>query len=139
MKAKNLMEYAILNGNVDKDALNAMIKQLPEHVQQRFVEAIIGLVDSTEMNPNVPQVKTIYGRKNCRFKSYNYLFDRVDYEYDENDTRWFKDESYAKKFQENGNYSWLGEREQKEGYDFCASYVFKYTCDCSLSTWMEAE
>ena len=139
MKAKNLMEYAILNGNVDKDALNAMIGQLPEYVQQRFVEAIIGLTDSTEMNPNVPQIKTIYGRENCRYIGYNYLYDRVNYEYEEKDTRWFKDGAHAKKFQENGDYSWLGEREQKEGYDLCVSHVFKYTCDCSLSTWTEAE
>ena len=137
MEAKNLMEYAILNGEVNKAALIEMIGQLPEEIQQRFVEAILCISYPKEIN--IPDVKTIYGHSNCRFKSYNYLFDRVEYEYDEEETRWFADEVSTKRFAENGFGGWNGLREPQEGHEFEASYVFTYKSECPLKSWMEAK
>ena len=90
------MEYAILNGEVNKMALIEMIRQLPEEIQQRFVEAILCISYPKEVT--IPDVKTIYGRENCRFLSYNYLFDNVKYEYDVEEKRWFRDEATANRF-----------------------------------------
>lgn len=137
MKANDLMEYAILNGEVNKAALIEMIKQLPEEIRRRFVEAILCISYPKEIT--VPDVKNIYGHSNCRFKSYNYLFDRIEYEYDEEEIRWFADEESAKRFAENGFGGWNGQREPKEGYEFEASYVFTYKSECPLKSWMEAK
>lgn len=137
MKANDLMEYAILNGEVNKAALIEMIRQLPEEIRQRFVEAILCISYPKEIT--VPDVKTIYGHNNCRFKGYNYLFDRVEYEYDEEETRWFADDVSAKRYAENGFGSWNGLREPQEGHEFEASYVFTYKSECPLKSWMEAK
>ena len=138
MKANNLIEYAILNGEVNRVALNEAIKQLPEEIRQRFVEMAIGLVDTSVLYPNIPQVKNVYGHENCRFLSYNYLYDRVNFEYEEEDVRWFKDEKDANRFSSTGDYGWVGEREPKDGYGIKASRTVKHTSSCSLSAWMEA-
>ena len=137
MKANNLIEYAILNGEVNKAALIEAIKQLPEEIRQRFVEIILCISYPIEIT--IPDVKTIYGQSNCRFKSYNYLFDRIEYEYDEEETRWFADEVSAKRYAESGFGYYNGERKPKEGYGFEASYVFTYKNECPLKSWMEAE
>ena len=136
MKANNLMEYAILNGEVHKAALIEMIRQLPEEIQQRFVEAILCISSPKEVT--IPDVKTIYGRENCRFLSYNYLFDNVKYEYDVEEKRWFRDEATANRFADNGFDGWGGESEPKEGYEFEASHVFTCEGECPLLTWMKA-
>ena len=137
MEAKNLMEYAILNGEVNKMALIEMIRQLPEEIQQRFVEAILCISYPKEIT--IPDVKTIYGHDNCRFKGYNYLFDSVKYEYDVEETRWFKDEVTAKRFAESGFDSWEGVKEQKEEYEFEASHIFTYNGECPLLSWVNAK
>ena len=138
MKANNLIEYAILNGEVNRVALNEAIKQLPEEIRQRFVEMAIGLVDTSDLSPKISQTKNIYGHENCRFLSYNYLYDRVNYEYEEEDVRWFKDEKDANRFSSTGDYSWVGERELKDEYNIKASRIVKHTSSCALSAWMEA-
>ncbi len=135
MKANDLMEYAILNGEVNKAALIEMIRQLPEEIRQRFVEAILGISYPKEIT--IPDVQTIYDHSNCRFKSYNYLFDRVEYEYDDEAIRWFKDEASAKRYEEDGFGGWDGEREPKEGYRFKASHVFTYKNECPLGYWLD--
>lgn len=137
MEAKNLMEYAIMNGTVDKAALIEMIRQLPEEVQERFVNAILCISYPKEIT--IPDVKTIYSHENCRFLSYNYLFDNVRYEYDVEEKRWFKDEITANRFAEDGLDGWEGVREPKEGYEFEASHVFTYNGECPLMSWMNAK
>ena len=139
MEAKNLLEYAILNGEVNRVALNEAIKQLPENIQQRFVELAIGIVSADLFSPNIPQIKFLYGHKDCRYKGYNYLYDRVEFEYDEEETRFFENEKDADRFSSTGDYSWTGVREQKDGYNIKASHVFKHTSECPLDTWMNAK
>lgn len=137
MKANNLIEYAILNGEVNKAALIEMIRQLPEAIQQRFVEAILCISYPKEIT--IPDVKTIYGHENCRFLSYNYLFDSVKFEYDFEEKRWFSDEVSAKRFAEDGVGIWDGVKEPREEYEFEASHVFTYKDECPLLSWMKAK
>ena len=134
---KDIINYAIKNGEINKDMLIAMVNQMDDEMAVRFTNAILGIVVPEEIT--IPEVKNIYGHNNCRLKRYNYLFDRVEYEYGEQETRWFADEVSAKRFAENGFGYYNGEKEPKEGHEFEASYIFIYNSECPLRVWMEAK
>ena len=139
MEAKNLIEYVIQNCEVNKAALNEMINLLPEEIRLRFVEGILHIVHPEDLVMDIPKVKDMPRHKKCRFKSYNYLYDLVTYEYDEEETRWFSDQESAVAFSEFGSKGWCGVDEPKDGFEFGASHVFTYNGECPLKSWMEAK
>ncbi len=140
MEAKNLIEYAILNGKINKSALCEMANQMPDDVCQRFVEAILGIVNLDYVANGIPETKKeMFGQKDCRLVGFNYLFQRVSYEYDNEETRYFEDEKMAEEFTKDGSNRWRGLRNPVSGSEFSGTHTFTETSDCRLEQWMSED
>lgn len=133
MEMKNIINYALKHGEINRDMLVAMVSQMDEDMAIRFTEAVLGLTTET----TVPSSATVYGHDNCRFIGYNYLKDLVEYKYDEEVTRYFKTKEDADEFNENETYRWSGVRCATDEYKFEGKRVFTEKSTCPLPVWLE--
>ena len=130
---KNIISYALKNGENNKDMLVAMVSQMDEDMAIRFTEAILGIAVQEE----IPEVSKVYDHNNCRFLGYNYLKDVVEYEYEEEVTRYFKTEKEADEFSDGNSYRWAGERRISDEYQYEGKRVFTEKETCQLARWLE--
>ena len=129
---KNIISYAIKSGEINKDMLIAMVEQMDDDMAIRFTEAILGIAVSEE----IPEVSNVNNCQ-CRFLNYNYLKDLVEYEYDEEVTRYFRTEKEAEEFSEGKYYSWTGERRSSDEYQYEGKHMFTEKDTCSLTRWLD--
>lgn len=132
MDMKNIISYALKHGEINKDMLVAMVREMDEEMAVRFTEAILGIA----VPKAVPQASNVEGCQ-CRLLGYNYLKDCVDYEYEEEVTRYFKTEKEADEFSDGKSYRWAGERRISDEYKYEGKYVFTNKSTCQLSRWLE--
>ena len=95
---KNIINYALKHGEIDKDMLVAAVNAMDEDMAIRFTEAVLGIA----VQEKIPEVSKVYDRDNCRLLGYNYLKDAVEYEYEDEGEEEYEDE---------------GEEEDEEAYD----------------------
>ena len=133
MNIRNIIDYALRNGKIDNDRLVEMVNQMDEEMALRFTEAILGMVDPME----IPEVSNVYGHSDCFLRSYNYLMDKVTYEYDNLVVRYFKTQEEAEQFKEGKLYRWDGERVSSDEYSFEGKHVFTDKETCRLSDWLD--
>ena len=130
---KNIISYAIKSGEINKDMLIAMVEQMDEDMAIRFTKAILGIAVSEE----IPEVSNVNSCQ-CRLLGYNYLKDLVEYENDEEVTRYFRTEKEANEFSEGKSYRWAGERRISDEYKFEGKCMFTDKDTCSLTRWLES-
>ena len=130
---KNIINYALKHGEINKDMLVAMVSQMDDEMAVRFTEAILGIA----FQEVIPEVSKVYDHDNCRLLGYNYLKDVVEYEYEDEVTRYFKTEKEADEFSDGKSYRWAGERRISDEYKYEGKHVFTEKDTCQLTRWLE--
>lgn len=133
----DIIKYAIMCGDINKDRLCMMVSEMDPDMAERFVEAILDIVDIDEIRKNIPEVSNPYSLKGCRFLGYNYLNDQVMYECDEDVTRYFETQEEANKFILGKAPSWSGERNSSTRYSIPATRTITQTSSCPISRWFD--
>lgn len=132
----NIYNYALINGKIDKSVLCELCDQMDEGMRERFVNAVLGIVDIHDVEKEIPREMVDNYKRTRRFRSYNYLQNRVEYEYDKIETRWFRDEESAKKYEETGDARYgTYVYESKEDFGIKAEHMFTFNSECDLCEW----
>ena len=130
----NIYNFALRSNEINTVTLCEMCDMMDSAMRDRFVNAILGIVDYKEVSDSLSKTSKIY-KRDCRLLSYNYLTDTVKYEYDDVVTRYYHTEEEAKRFSEEGRGRWDGSNKKDENYKFEASYTFRETSSCGSSEW----
>ena len=131
----NIYNFAIRSNEIDKIVLCEMCDEMEPGIRDRFVNAILGIVNVDELVASIPEETT--GRDGIRiFVDYNYLQDKLWYKYRETVKRWFADKELAEKYEKTGDYPYGKSSYKQEGeYTIEASHVFDRESYCQLSDW----
>ncbi|MBQ3950733.1 MAG: hypothetical protein II661_09680 [Bacteroidales bacterium] len=130
----NIFNYALKTGEINREVLCEMCDQMDAAMRARFVEAVLGIIDVS--NIEIPQTSINNHRGERVFKSYNYLQDVVTYTYKETVRRYFKEQEKAEKYTQTGSCSYSDYECREQGdFTIAAEYVFDREDTCSLYSW----
>ena len=131
----NIYNFALRSNEINVDTLCEMCDMMEPDVRDRFVNAILGIVDYREVIDNLPKTAKIYDRENCRLVSVNYLTGNVRYEYDDVVVRYYKTEEEANRFIEQGRGRWDGNNKKDDEHPFEAVHIFHESSSCGINEW----
>lgn len=134
----NIYNYALKVGEFKIATLCELCDQMDPTFRDRFITALLGIVDMGEIVANLPKTQVVLGRE-ATMKDSNYLFDIVYYEYDEQDTRYFKNEKDAADYRDNGNGYWKSENCASESHPIEASHLFHRESSTSFAHWVTGD
>lgn len=133
----NIYNFALKSGEINRNVLCEMCDLMPEDMRQRFIEAILCIVNVHEVVASIPTESRIRDGIVRTMTGYNYLMDRLDYSYKEDVTRYFKDEDKAARYIETGDYFYDDSNyEQKDAYPYAGTHTFERHSDCELDVWL---
>ena len=130
----NIYNFALLSNKIDVNALCEMCDLMDEGMRDRFVNAVLGIVDFNEVIENLPKTSKYY-EKTRRLVSVNYLTGIIQYEYDDVITRYFRTEEEAKRFAEEGRGKWDGNGKKDDEHPFEATHTFLESGSCEIYEW----
>ena len=124
---KQIYEWALEQCGVNDTVIKA-VSMLRSEQAERFVEVVVGCEIN---NDDIPQEFTYEG-KVYKFVRANYVLDEITYRCEDSTTRYFKTQTDADKYAENGNYSW-----DESSSNALEEYPYKgvWTRECEHTTW----
>ena len=121
------------NGNQFKDAVIAALDYADDKVL-RFLDIVFGC--DTKVN-ELPVQKLDWSDRVCTLTSIDYLNNRVNYIYDDEDKKYFKEEEDAKIYSETGKYDGVWKYNEHTDTPYVGIYKHKSTSYCIISDWLE--
>ena len=136
----NIFNFALNHADINKTILCTLCDQMDEEMRERFVNALIGIVDMDEIERKISRYSSDRNGERWTFESYNYLLDRVYYTYEHKDKRYFKTQEDADKFAETGDYDYGKSKYCEEGeYNIKAIFSRPSSSYTSLYNWEKGE
>ena len=132
----NIYNFAIRSNDINKNILCEMCDLMDPKMRERFVNAILMVVDYKEVLENLPKTSKV-GSRDCRLVSVNYLTGVVDYEYDETVTRYFRTEEEAQRLINEGLGKWDGRGKLDDEYKFEGTHTFTEANSCNIEQWVK--
>lgn len=97
------------------------------------------LFDADIKEEELPRVVKCYEETRKR-KSFDYLNDRVEYDYERVDTRYFVNETDALEYAKSGNYDYnTSKNAPRDGYPYEGKYTIHSNSYCNLYEWMNSK
>jgi len=134
----NIYNYALQKGEFQIETLCSLCDLMEPDMHDRFVTALLGIIDYESLCANLPTTKNIRG-KICTIKDFNYLLDTVTYEYEDTCTRYFKDRVEADKYIAEGTGYYASEAKKSEEYNIEATHAYLRTDTCSFARWIAGD
>lgn len=105
-----------------------------------YAERLIDvLFDADVKEDELPYMVKYYSEVRTR-KSFDYLNDRVDYDYMRTDTRYFVNEEDAVEYAKSGKYDYnTSKNAPRDGYPYEGKYIVNSNSYCNLYEWMNSE
>lgn len=125
------------DAKIIKEKLIALIEKINK---SDYTERLINTLFDADVKENeIPYKVKHYNEIRTR-KSFDYLNDRVDYDYTRTDTRYFANEADAIEYSKSGNYNYSTSKNVHcDGYSYKAEYVVCSNSWCNLDEWMNAK
>lgn len=99
---KPIVNFALLHADIEPAHIINAINHLPEEMQDRFAELVLGIIDEEEIIDDIPRKGKAYKDRPATFIEYNYLTDKVKYECEDDNVRYFDTLENAELFTKNG-------------------------------------
>lgn len=105
-----------------------------------YAERLIDvLFDADIKEEELPSVVKCYDEIRTR-KSFDYLNDKVEYDYERTDTRYFINKSDAVKYSKSGTYDYnTSKNAPRDGYPYEGKYLVTSSSYCNLYEWMNSK
>ena len=121
------------NSNQFKDAVIAALDSADDKIL-RFLDIVFGCEIKVD---ELPAQKLDWSDRVNTLTSIDYINNRVNYIYDDKDTKYFENEELAKTYSETGKYSGVWSYNPSEKTPYKAEYKHKSTSWCTISDWLE--
>lgn len=134
-----IYSWAIQNApEIDRVMLANLANQMDEDIAERFVSALLGIVDIGIIYASIPGAApdTEYYR-NQRYQSYNYLQDEVTVSCESKYTRYFPTREEAEKWENDPEFVYAGNYEKSEKNPVAGVRWSKTTTTYTLDRWTE--
>lgn len=121
------------NGNQFKDAVIAALNSADDKVL-RFLDIVFGCEIKVD---ELPTQKLDWSDRVCTLTSIDYLNNRVNYIYDDKDTKYFENEELATTYAETGEYSGVWDYASSPSTPYKGEYKHKSVSYCTINDWLE--
>lgn len=104
---------------------------------KRFIETMFGIALDKS---NVP-AKTYHWSGSIRtLTNFDYIDDRIDYEYKSTEVRYFKDTNDAERYAKTGEYVYsTSSTKESDEFSVMASHIFTHTSYCTIDEWINSK
>lgn len=125
------------NPSTLKEKLVAIVEKIDD---SDYPARLMDMIFDADVKENeLPNVVKYYDEIRTR-NSFNYLNDRINYDYKRIDTRYFLTEADAIEYSKSGNYDCsTSKNTPRDGYQYEAKYEVHSNSYCSLWEWMQSE
>lgn len=105
-----------------------------------YAERLMDVLFDADVKENeIPYMVEHYSEIRTR-KSFDYLNDRIDYDYKRTDTRYFINEADAVEYAKSGNYDYNTSKNAiRDGYPYEGKYTIDSNSYCNLYEWMNSK
>ena len=105
-----------------------------------YAERLIDVLFDADVKENeLPYMVEHYSEIRTR-KSFDYLNDRIDYDYQRTDTRYFINEADALEYTKSGNYDYnTSKNAPRDGYPYEGKHTVHSNSYCNLYEWMNSK
>ena len=105
-----------------------------------YAERLMDVLFDADIRENeIPYMVEYYSEIRTR-KSFDYLNDRIDYDYKRTDTRYFVNEADALEYAKSGNYDYnTSKNAPRDGYPYEGKYTVQSNSYCNLYEWMNSK
>lgn len=121
------------NGNQFKDAVIAALDSADDKVL-RFLDIVFGCEIKVD---ELPIQKLDWDDKIDILTSVDYLNDKVNYIYDDENIKYFENEELAKIYAETGKFSGVWSYQENNSTPYKGIYKHKSSSYCSINEWLE--
>lgn len=120
-----------------KEKLIAVVEKID---RSDYAERLIDvLFDADVKEYEIPYMVEHYSEIRTR-KSFDYLNNRIDYDYKRTDTRYFINEADAVEYAKSGNYDYNSSKNSpRDGYPYEGKYTIHSNSYCNLDEWMNSK
>lgn len=125
------------DAKVLKENLIALVGKINEsNYAERFIDV---LFDADLKENEIPYMVENYNEIRTR-KSFDYLNDRIDYDYTKLNTRYFANEADAIEYAKSGKYNYNNSKASRDDeYTYEAKYTIHSDSYCSFYEWMNSK
>ena len=130
--------YAKVIEMADAELLKEKLIAVVEKINRSdYAERLIDVLFDAEIKENeLPYMVKCYNEIRTR-KSFDYLNDRINYDYTRIDTRYFANESDAVEYAKSGTYDYnTSKNVPRDGYPYEGKYTTCSESYCNLYEWM---
>ena len=105
-----------------------------------YTERLMDVLFDADVKENeIPYMVEHYSEIRTR-KSFDYLNDRIDYDYKRTDTRYFVNEADAVEYAKSGDYDYdTSKNAPRDGYPYEGKYTIHSNSYCNLYEWMNSK
>lgn len=105
-----------------------------------YAERLMDVLFDADVKENeIPYMVERYSEIRTR-RSFDYLNDRIDYDYKRTDTRYFVNEADALEYAKSGNYDYnTSKNDPRDGYPYEGKYNVQSNSYCNLYEWMNSK
>lgn len=134
-----IYSWAIQNApKIDRDMLAHLANQMDENTAERFVSALLGIVDMGTIYAEIPgAAPDTNSYRNLRYQSYNYLQDEVTVSCESKYTRYFPTREEAEKWENDPEFVYAGNYEKTEKNPVAGVRWSKTTNHYPLERWID--
>lgn len=120
-----------------KEKLIAVVEKIDK---SDYAERLMDILFDADVKENeIPYMVEYYSEIRTR-KSFDYLNDRIDYDYKRTDTRYFINEADAVEYAKSGKYDYnTSKNAPRDGYPYEGKYTIRSNSYCSLYEWMNSK
>ena len=120
-----------------KENLIAIVEKID---RSDYAERLLDILFDADIKENeLPHVVKRYEETRKR-KSFDYLNDRVEYDYERLDTRYFINEEDALEYSKSGYYDYNASTNAlRDGYPYEGNHLVTSSSYCNLYEWMNSE
>lgn len=125
------------DAEVLKEKLIAIVGKIDEsNYAERLMDV---LFDADIKEDELPYMVEYYSEIRTR-KSFDYLNDRINYDYTRIDTRYFVNEADALEYAKSGNYDYnTSKNAPRDGYPYKGNHTTSSDSYCNLYEWMNSK
>lgn len=120
-----------------QEKLIAVIEKIDRY---DYAERLMDVLFDADVKENeIPYMVEQYSEIRTR-KSFDYLNDRIDYDYKRTDTRYFVNEADALEYAKSGNYDYnTSKNAPRDGYPYEGKYTIHSNSYCNLYEWINSK
>ena len=122
-------------------ALQEKLVDLVEKIHNSdYAERLMDILfDADVKEDELPRITENYTEIRTR-KSFDYLNDRIEYDYERTDTRYFVNEEDAVEYAKSGNYDYSNSKNApRDGYPYEGKHIVHANSYCNLYEWMNSK